>query len=129
MSSVINILKILSEDNRLRILNILKNNTLCVGEIQTILNLSQSNTSRHLEKMRSNGLLTYHKKAQWIMYQLSREPLEDYPFIRQLLFEDIINIMVFKEDLFRLNKYKASGLTCQNLKNVNFNYNKIRFAD
>ena len=126
---MISLLKILSDENRLRMLNITKEDALCVGEIQTILDLSQSNTSRHLEKMKSGGMVTYHKKAQWIIYQLSSESLETYPFIKQLLFEDIIDIPLFKKDLIRLNKYKESGLTCQDLKDVNFDYNKIKFTD
>ncbi len=127
--SIISLLKILSDENRLRMLNITKEDALCVGEMQTILGLSQSNTSRHLEKMKSSGMVTYHKKAQWVIYQLSNEPLEKHSFIKQLLFEDIIDIPIFKKDLHRLNKYKASGLTCQDLKNVDFDYNKIRFTD
>ncbi|MCK5768096.1 MAG: winged helix-turn-helix transcriptional regulator [Candidatus Atribacteria bacterium] len=127
--SIISLLKILSDENRLRMLNITKEDALCVGEIQTILDLSQSNTSRHLEKIKSSGMVTYHKKAQWIIYQLSNESLETYPFIKQLLFEDIIDIPLFKKDLIRLNKYKASGLTCQDLKDANFDYNKIKFTD
>ncbi len=121
------ILKILSDENRLRILNLLKDFSLCVGEIQTILNISQSNVSRHLEKMKTSGLITNYKKAQWIYYQLPDEQLDKYPFIRKLLYEEIKNISVFEEDLCRLHKYKSSGLSCQELRNVGFVYNKIKF--
>ncbi len=121
------VLKILSDENRLRILNLLKDYSLCVGEIQTILNISQSNTSRHLEKMKTSGLITNYKKAQWIYYQLPDGQLDKYPFIKQLLYEDIKDISVFEEDLYRLHKYKSSGLSCQDLRNVGFVYNRIKF--
>lgn len=125
--SVINLLKILSDENRLRILNIIKSNELCVGEIQTILSLSQSNTSKHLEKIKSSGLVTYCKQAQWVKYRLNNETIIEFPFIKTLLYEDIIEKPIFKQDLNRLNKYIRSGLDCQDLRNVDFDYNKIKF--
>lgn len=121
------ILKILSDENRLRIINILKEYSLCVGEIQTILNIGQSNASRHLEKLKNSGLITNQKKAQWIYYQLCNEQLEEYLFIKQLLFEDIKKDSIFQEDLYKLNKYKLSGLCCQDLKNIRFDFTKIKF--
>jgi ArsR family transcriptional regulator len=121
------ILKILSDENRLRIMNILKEYSLCAGEIQTILNIKQSNASRHLEKLKSNRLITNQKKAQWIYYQLCNEQLEEYSFIKHLLFEDIKNYSIYQEDLYKLNKYKSSGLCCQDLRNIGFDFNKIKF--
>lgn len=122
------ILKIISDENRLRIMNILKENSLCVGEIQTILNIKQSNASRHLEKLKSSGLITSKKNAQWIYYQLSNEKLDEYSFLKELVFEDIKSDLVFKEDMLRLNKYKASGLCCQDLRDVEFEYDKLDFS-
>ncbi|MFA7109626.1 MAG: metalloregulator ArsR/SmtB family transcription factor [Sphaerochaetaceae bacterium] len=121
------ILKLLSDENRLRIMNILKESPLCVGEIQTLLNIKQSNASSHLEKLKSYGLITNTKKAQWIYYQICFEKIEEYSFIKQLIFEDIKTSSIFQEDLFRLNKYKSSGLNCQDLKNVDFDFSKIKF--
>lgn len=124
---VCTIIKVLSDENRLRIMNILKESSLCVGEIQTILNIGQSNASRHLEKLKNSGLITCEKKAQWIYYQLSNEILEEYPFIKQLIFEDIKNDLIFKEDLCKLKKYKSSGLCCQDLREIGLDFNKINF--
>jgi len=123
------ILKILSDENRLRMFNIIKEDALCVGEIQTILNLTQSNVSRHLDKMKSIGMITYYKKAQWVIYKLSEETVKNYPFIKQLLFENIKDIDVYKKDIARLTKYKKSNMTCRNLKEVSFDYSKIKFKD
>ena len=123
------ILKILSDENRLRMFNIIKEDALCVGEIQTILNLTQSNVSRHLDRMKSTGMITYYKKAQWVIYKLSEETVKNYPFIKQLLFENIKDIDVYKKDIARLTKYKKSNLTCRDLKEVSFDYSKIKFKD
>jgi len=121
------ILKLLSDENRLRILNILKESFLCVGEIQTILNIKQSNASSHLEKLKTYGLITNKKKAQWIYYQICFDKIEEYPFIKQLLYTDIKTSPIFKEDLDKLKKYKDSGLDCQDLRKVGFDFSKIKF--
>lgn len=121
------ILKTLSDENRLRIMNILKEGSLCVGEIQTLLYIRQSNASRHLEKLKSTGLIINKKEAQWIYYEVCKTQLEAYSFIKKLLFEDIKNNSIYQEDLKRLYKYKASGLCCQDLREIGFDYNKIQF--
>ena len=54
---IINILKTLSDVNRLRILNLLNQKPLCVCEIEYLLELNQSNLSRHLRNMNQLGLL------------------------------------------------------------------------
>lgn len=122
---VLTILKALSDENRLRILNIVKEFPLCVGEIQTILTINQSNASRHLDKLKNSELIVYNKDAQWIYYQLNEELLEVYPFIKQLLFEDLKRDANYQEDLKRLKQYKMSGLCCQNLKEIGFDFKKI----
>lgn len=55
------ILKALADDTRLRILNILQEEELCVCEIETILNISQSNASRHLNKLINAKILENYK--------------------------------------------------------------------
>ncbi len=122
---VLTILKALSDENRLRILNIVKESPLCVGEIQTILAINQSNASRHLDKLKNSELIIYNKDAQWIYYQLNEELLEVYPFIKQLLFQDFKSNSKFQEDLKRLKQYKSSGLCCQNLRDIEFDFKKI----
>jgi len=121
------ILKLLSDEVRLRIINILNEGPLCVGEIQTILNIKQSNASRHLDKLKNSELVIYKKEAQWIYYKINRSYLDQYPFINSLLKENIIKDITFSNDLLRLKKYKESGLTCQDLRNINFNFEEINF--
>ncbi len=121
------ILKLLSDEVRLRIINILNEEPLCVGEIQTILDIKQSNASRHLEKLKNSELVIYKKDAQWIYYKINKSYLDQYPFINSLLKENINKDKLFSKDLLRLKKYKESGLTCQDLRNINFNFEEINF--
>ena len=63
---LIQILKALSDETRLRILNILRDGPLCVCEIEAILEISQSNASRHLSKLTTANLVNYYKEAKFI---------------------------------------------------------------
>lgn len=125
MNTIVNILKITCDENRLRILNIIKEQALCVGEIQTLLDISQSNSSRHLEKIKASGIVFSIKKAQFVFYKLSDTAFNNYSFLKKLLFEDIQGVDIFIKDINRLQKYKDSGLKCQDLKKVGFDFSKL----
>ncbi len=68
LMTIVNMFKALSDENRLRIMSLLIREELCVCEIEVILELSQSNVSRHLNKLKSDKMIDFHKKAQWVHY-------------------------------------------------------------
>lgn len=119
------IIKMLSDNNRLRIINLIKDNLLCVGEIQTLLGTRQSNTSRHLEKLKTSGLTTSKKDGQRIYYKLNHTFVDKYEFLSALIYKDVLKEEQFSEDLKRLDYYKASGLNCEDLREINFDYKKL----
>ena len=67
------ILKVLGDPNRLHILSLISHQELCVCEITSILNISQSNASQHLARLRSVDLVKERRNAQWIYYSLNRD--------------------------------------------------------
>ena len=69
---LIQILKALSDETRVKILDLLMNVEMCVGEIECLLNTNQSNASRHLSTLRNAYLITYEKNAQWIYYSINK---------------------------------------------------------
>ena len=71
--NLIEIFKVLADENRLRIINLLMNHELCVCEIEVILDLSQSNVSRHLSKIKNIEILESSKDAQWIHYKINED--------------------------------------------------------
>jgi ArsR family transcriptional regulator len=73
---MVELFKALSEESRLRILALLMEREMCVCEIEAILNMTQSNASRHLSALKSSGILVSYKKAQWTYYQLSNRFIE-----------------------------------------------------
>lgn len=64
----VEVYKALADENRLRILNIIAERELCVCEIEEVLGITQSNASRHLNKLRQAGLVSSRKEAQWTYY-------------------------------------------------------------
>ncbi|MEM0157808.1 MAG: metalloregulator ArsR/SmtB family transcription factor [Thermoplasmataceae archaeon] len=76
------ILKILGDSNRLHILALISHQELCVCEITSILNISQSNASQHLARLRSADLVKERRSAQWIYYSLNPDA---FPIIKEIL--------------------------------------------
>ncbi len=63
----------LSDETRMRIMFLLNHaqKFLCVCEIMDSLNISQYNASRHLNILKTSGLIKGRKKGTWVFYSLS----------------------------------------------------------
>jgi ArsR family transcriptional regulator len=69
-------LRLLADDNRLRIFSLLTKTELCVCEIEDLLGLSQSLVSNHLAALRRAGLVESRRDdedARWIFYRANPE--------------------------------------------------------
>lgn len=97
---------------RLRILNLLQDGELCVGDIVKSLQLPQPKVSRHLAQLRKAELVTVRKAGLWNHYSLAAPTME---FHRKLLacavtcFQDVPEI---KSDNRRARKLRESGGCC-----------------
>ena len=69
-----NLLKSMSNESRLLILCNLAEGEKSVGELQDLVELSQSALSQHLAVLRRDGLVTTRRSAQSIFYSLASEP-------------------------------------------------------
>ncbi|MEZ4330764.1 MAG: metalloregulator ArsR/SmtB family transcription factor [Myxococcota bacterium] len=63
------VFKTLSDPTRIRILRLLEQQELLVGELMTILSMAQSRVSRHLAILREAGLLTDRRKGTYVAYR------------------------------------------------------------
>lgn len=68
-------LKIISEENRVRILCMLKNGPKCVCEIWPALDLPQNLTSHHLGVLKEAGLVKSNKQGLKVFYELNEKNL------------------------------------------------------
>ena len=74
MRELLKTLKAAGDENRLRILNMLRLRPLCVCEIADVLGLAQSTVSRHLKMLEDCGLLERSKEGLWVEYRLVAAP-------------------------------------------------------
>ena len=95
--------KALSDENRLRIINILMKKELCVCEIEAILNMSQSNVSRHLNKLKAADIVTSRKESQWAFYTLSDKFIRDNVYLYEHLQKSLIKDEQLNEDVAKLS--------------------------
>jgi len=97
---------------RLRILSLLQDGELCVGDIVESLQVPQPKVSRHLAYLRKASLVTVRKEGLWYYYSLASPRTE---FHRKLLdcaitcFKDVPEI---KSDNSRARKLRKSGGCC-----------------
>ncbi|MBY6187756.1 metalloregulator ArsR/SmtB family transcription factor [Marinobacter hydrocarbonoclasticus] len=75
MSQSVAQLKALSDETRLKILLLIRQESeLCVCELTTALAESQPKISRHLARLRADGLLHDVRRGQWVFYHLAPLP-------------------------------------------------------
>lgn len=68
--------KIFGDSTRIKIINILLNNELCVNEISEQINVSQSAVSHQLRILKSSKLVKYKKEGNLIYYSLADDHVE-----------------------------------------------------
>ncbi len=67
------ILKALSDSNRIRIFMMLKDQKVCVCHILSLLSIVPSTVSKHLLILKNRGLLDSRKEGRWIYYSRSKK--------------------------------------------------------
>lgn len=91
--------KALSDETRLRLLNILVHHELKVGELVSVMQMGQSRISRHLKIMADAGLVDYLREGVWSLYFIVKKgPARQLIDSIRFLFEDD---PVMKKDLER----------------------------
>ena len=71
MKDFIKVMKALSDPNRVKILKLLQQKTMCVCELQGALQVSQPSVSKHLKLLEEAGLVDYIKEGLWVNYYLA----------------------------------------------------------
>lgn len=100
MQEILNILKALSEETRLRILKLLENGELCVCDIVAALDKIQPKVSFHLGVLKEAGLIKDRKQGKWVHYSI-----DDSDMLRRFLLLSVlerISLETISEDNKRL---------------------------
>ena len=114
---MITILKALADENRLRIIHLLMHDELCVCELEVILDMNQSNVSRHLSKLRSVKMIVALKEGQWVHYKMESGFSNRHKGLIDYLVDEFEKEPSFKKDLARCKAYKESSFNCQTITN------------
>jgi DNA-binding transcriptional ArsR family regulator len=70
------LLKALANEKRLMILCLLADGERTVGELNALLDLSQSALSQHLAVLREDGMVRTRREAQNVVYSLAQGPAQ-----------------------------------------------------
>ena len=71
------VLQALSDESRRTVLDALSNGPATVSQLAELLPIARPGVSRHLRVLREVGLVEVRKEAQWRIYSLRPEPLEE----------------------------------------------------
>ncbi len=71
MKSFVKVMKAFSDPNRVKIIKLLQQKSMCVCELQGALNLAQPTVSKHLKILEEAGLVDYKKDGLWVNYFLA----------------------------------------------------------
>ena len=104
---IVYIFKALTDENRIRILNLLRSGELCGCDIESVLGVKQSNASRHLNRLKIAGIIVSTKKLHWVYYRFNSSIFQKFPFHSIIINDEIGKVSVCKEDLELLKKIKA----------------------
>ncbi|OHD30419.1 MAG: hypothetical protein A2086_02320 [Spirochaetes bacterium GWD1_27_9] len=114
MKDFIEKLKALSDENRFRIVMMLKIKPLCVCEIYSVLSISNSTVSTHLKTLRNAKIIDYKKDGRWMEYFI-------LPEIITLL--DMTENLIKNKEIINNDREKLKYLS-RDVCSANFEKNK-----
>jgi ArsR family transcriptional regulator len=117
MPQLAGLFKALADPNRLRIVNILSHRSVCVCDLQSILDLSQPFISRHLAYLRKAGLVQDRRDGARVCYSLASETSLG-PALQSFLREALAASPVFQADVKRLMEASATGRLKSNVLEI-----------
>jgi len=113
---MVELFKALAEESRLRIMSLIIENEMCVCNIETCLNMTQSNVSRHLTVLKQNGILQSYKQAQWTYYRISDSFKSENKELFQYLQTKLKELPTYQKDMLELERCRELHVCSYNIK-------------
>ena len=114
MQELIKAMKALSDETRLRIMNVLLERECCVCEVMQALDISQSRASRNLGILEGAGFLKARREGAWMLYSIDRETENRYATsLAKLLKYYSAGNEVLEKDRIRLKQAVRIGPGCR----------------
>ncbi len=113
MHDLIKAMKALSDDTRLRIINVLLERECCVCEVMQSLDISQSRASRNLGILEDAGFLKARRDGAWIVYSVDWDTANRYATSLAELIKSAPPVSeLLEKDKERLKDAKRMGQGC-----------------
>jgi ArsR family transcriptional regulator len=108
----VDLCRLLGEETRHRIVNILLEQPICVCELQDVLAINQVSASKHLARLRSAGIVTTKKEGQRVYYSLT--PVVHQNTAMVMMFMNSRSESPYLEDLqqLKLNQQLDNNYHC-----------------
>lgn len=113
------LLRAAGEPTRLRILNLLRQGSICVCDLQAVLRIPQPTTSRHLAMLRHAGLVVDERTKQRVVYSLAPVTTPQLQGLLELLNKCCGKENGLREDLLRLKGLLEQG-ECSVVQTTNY---------
>lgn len=78
MRDLVKAMKALSDETRLRILNLVMERECCVCEVMQALEISQTRASRNLGALYDAGFLKLRKNGLWSLYSIDQQGMQEH---------------------------------------------------
>lgn len=101
-----------SDRTRLRILNLLLNGEMCVGDLVAILETNQPRASQHLAYLRNAGLVSVRKAHLWSYYSLTPPKSEFHTHLLKCLTCCFAEVPELRTDERRAAQLRKKGGCC-----------------
>ena len=102
----------LSDETRLRIINLLGEGELCVCDLMGVLKEPQSKISRHLAYLRRTSLVESRKKGLWMHYRLAAPTTKIGAALLHVVRESRHELEELQKDVKEFNKCKSGLVAC-----------------
>jgi ArsR family transcriptional regulator len=113
MRDLIKATKALSDETRLRILNLLLVRECCVCEVMQVLSISQTRASRNLNLLFDAGFLKVRREGLWAYYSIDRENLkENVSLLVSAVEKGLLGNKIAGFDRARLRRAERLGPVC-----------------
>ncbi len=112
MRDLIKSFKALSDETRLRMLNVLLERECCVCEIMQALDISQTRASRNLMALYDAGFLKLRKEGLWSLYSIDEDGPEQYALLMAAVKQGLAGNPTAALDLERLKTAARVGTGC-----------------
>jgi len=103
MKKILNLLKLLSDENRLRILFMLKEKKLCVCEMLELLDITGATLSSHLKLLTLSKIIELKKDGRWIEYNLTDNKIIKFLEYIESRMDDKTKILDDRKKIKKLN--------------------------